>query len=189
MLFESGSLDPERLRNERTRKVLWGAIDRAQDQLRASDLLAAAIASADPKILAILAQALPPGSSPSELLETIDVYSPARTTPADFDGARARISAQALAALDEFDAALINGPVGTDRVALELLTSCVLAHLEEPDREYLSAFNAEQAVAQLRERIKTVAEPPVPLFDADSGRLRSEVFTDAAWAALEASGV
>jgi ATP-dependent Clp protease ATP-binding subunit ClpA len=187
MLFENETLDPNRVRDERARNVLWGAIDRAPDQLRTSDLLAATIASGDAKILAVLAQALPAGGSPVELLETINVYNPPRSTPSDFDGSRARISKQALLALDEFDEAIVARPEGQDRVALELLLASVLAHLDDLDREYLSAFNSEAAITQLRERVKTAGEPPVPLFDAESGRLRSEIFTDAAWAVLEVS--
>ena len=67
MLFESGALDLEQTPDERTRKVLSGAIHRAQRQIRTSDLLASVIGSGDAKILAILSQALPPGSSPTEL--------------------------------------------------------------------------------------------------------------------------
>ena len=189
MLFEGDFLRLGNIADERARKVLTAAIDRVQQRMRPSDLIAAAIGSGDARILTALAQAMPAGGSPLDLRETIDVYNPPPSSPTDFDGSRRRISDDALAALDEFDGALAKGGEGVQRVALELLLSCVLRHLDGEDREYLSVFNAEQAAAQMAEQVKTAAEPSVPLFTADSGRLRSEVFTEGAWSALEQAGV
>lgn len=189
MLFEGDRFNPEKIADERARKVVWAAIDRAPGRIRPSDLLAAAIGSGDAKILAILAQAMPAGGSPLDLSQTIDVYNPPRSSPTDFDGSRGRISAETLAALEEFDQALAVGGEGGRRVALELLLGCVLRHLDEEDRDFLSVFNAQQAADHFSDRVKTAAEPPVPLFTADGGRLRSEVFTEGAWSALEHAGL
>jgi ATP-dependent Clp protease ATP-binding subunit ClpA len=188
MLFEANRFDPERIADERTRKVVWAAIDRAPGPIRPSDLVSAAIGSDDAKILAILVQAMPAGGSPADLSQTIEVYNPRRSSPSDFDGSRSSISAEALAALEEFDRALLAGGEGILRVALELLLSYVLRHLDRDDREYLSVFDAEQAAGLFSDRVKTAAEPPVPLFTADGIRLRSEVFTEAAWSTLEHAG-
>src|SRR5262249_29820220 len=45
------------------------------------------------------------------------------------------------------------------------------------------------AVRVLEEQIRIRTEPPAPLFDEATGRLRSEEFTEAAWRILEHSAV
>src|SRR5207253_10160902 len=64
--------------------------DRAMGQVRPSDLLVAAIESGDARVLTTLAQALEAGCRPLELPDIIAAYNPARRTPTDFDGRRAR---------------------------------------------------------------------------------------------------
>ncbi|MGI5168554.1 AAA family ATPase [Spirillospora sp. CA-253888] len=195
LLFADGLFAPHRIADPRTADVLHAAADRAAGPVRPGDLLHAAVGAAarDPALLPVLSRALPEGVRPGHLLAGIEVYNPGRA-PGDlsvpaFDGRRERFAPEAQAALDAFGAEyaerLEAGPEAARRTALELLLACVLEHLDAEDREYLTVLDAAATAAALRARVEAAAGPPAPLLDEDSGRLRSEEFTDDAWAVLE----
>src|SRR5690348_15623794 len=104
MLFENGILKLDSIQDKRAVAVLERAIDRAAGKIRPSDLLCAAIAQADAAVLSSLSQALEPGATPLDLMEVIQAYNPARTSASEFDGSREFFSAEALQALNDFDA-------------------------------------------------------------------------------------
>lgn len=189
MLFEEGILNPQSVGDKRTVAVLYAAADRASGKVRPSDLLASAIESDDAKVLATLAQALEPGSTPLDVRDVIEVYNPARSTPTDFDGRKEYFSPEALEALEQFDADPMRGKEGVRDAALELLLSCVLSHLDAEDLEFLTVLNAEHGATLFREQVKLAAEPLPPLLDSASGRLRSEEFSESAWTIMEHAGV
>jgi ATP-dependent Clp protease ATP-binding subunit ClpA len=185
MLFEGGVFAPDVLNDDRTAKVLLAAADSASI-IYPSDILRAAIAAGDPRISAALATGLAEGAQVNHVREIIDVYRP-RTSELDFDGTRERFSAGALAALDEFGAAFSADQARFRQVCLELLMVSVLTHLDEDDRRYLTVLDRDAVVTALRATLDV--DPPAPLFDAASGRLRSDEFTEFAWATLEQSAV
>jgi ATP-dependent Clp protease ATP-binding subunit ClpA len=189
MLFEAGFLAIRNLDDPRAVAMLRTAGARASGQVQPSDLLAAAIAAGDARMLATLSQALEPGATPQNVLEVIDVYNPPRTTPSvHFDGSRVQFSTAALVALDQFDATLgNNGPQKT--TALELLLSYVLANLDSTDCSYLSLLDTDRAAVLFREQAARAVAPLPPLFDDTSGRLRSDEFSEAAWAVMEHAAV
>jgi ATP-dependent Clp protease ATP-binding subunit ClpA len=181
MVFEGGIFTPEVLDDDRTMKILLDAADSAS-VIHPSDILRAVINSGDPKILAVLTTGLPEGAQASHLREIIDVYRP-RGSSLDFDGTRERFSISALAALDEFGAAFRADPVRLHAVCLELLMVNVLTHLDEDDSRYLSLLDRNAVITALRAVLDV--DPPAPMFDTASGRLRSEEFTELAWSILE----
>jgi hypothetical protein len=184
VLFESGIFTPDVINDARTENVLLAAVDSASI-VRPSDLLYVCLTSGDPRILAALSTALPEGAQSGHVLEIIDIYHPRVVSP-HFDGKRERFSAEALAALDEFSAALTNDWDRLRPVGLELLMISVLSHLDEDDRKHLSIVDVDAMITALRARLGV--DPPAPLFDSASGRLRSEEFTEFAWAVLERAG-
>lgn len=189
MLFENGIFVPQNIGSEKTTKVLLAATDRSNKTIRPSDLIASAIDIGDSKILAIFTQALKPGANPQDIKDIIEVYNPARIMPTDFDGKRERFSKEALNAIEQFEKELHDAAEGIHQVALELLLSCVFSHLDEEDHEYLTTIDFEQAVHLFRERIKMAIEPPAPVFDSASERLRSEEFTEGGLAVMENAAI
>jgi ATP-dependent Clp protease ATP-binding subunit ClpA len=181
MLFDTGIFSPEVLNDDRTARILLDAADSALP-VHPGDILRAVITSGDPKIVTALSTGLTEGAQVNHLREIIAVYRP-ELTSADFDGTRGCFSAEALTALDEFGAAY---RVDQDRhrpVGLELLMVSVLGNLDADDRRFLTVLDADAVLTALRAAIDV--EEPAPLFDAASGRLRSEEFTEPAWAVLE----
>lgn len=185
MLFQNGIFSPQRLNDERATAVLEAATGRATEMVKPSDFLAATIAGGDPRILITLSQALEPGVTPQNLLEVIEVYNPARTTPSEFDGRRERFTPEAQEALDQFSANLEEAGEQSRNMALELLLNAVLSHLDQEDQAFLTRLDASRAATLFKEQVSLSAGLSVPLFDIATGRLRSEEFTDGAWAALE----
>ncbi|WP_242909724.1 AAA family ATPase [Actinomadura terrae] len=186
-----GVLSPADLADPRVADVLYAATDRAGARVRPSDLLYAAIDSADQGMRSMLARALQDGAYVRDLLESIGAYNPGGSGRGAFGGRREDFSPEALAALDEFVQRLGALPPEGDhgkRLGLELFVGCVLSHLDDDDRLYLTYLDAERAAAALFEQVRVETEPLPPLLDEASGRVRSEEFTEAAWAALEQSG-
>jgi ATP-dependent Clp protease ATP-binding subunit ClpA len=184
VLFETGIFTPEALDDERTESVLFAAVD-AASIVHSSDLLHAAITSGDAKIAAALSGALADGARLSHVVKIIEVYRPRVSSPS-FDGKRDRFSPAALAALDEFGAAFARDRDNLRDCGLELLVATILSHLDDDDRKHLKILDAEAAVTALRAGLGP--DPLAPLFDSASGRLRSEEFTEFAWAVLERAG-
>ncbi|TDB91406.1 ATP-dependent Clp protease ATP-binding subunit [Actinomadura sp. KC216] len=184
-LFVNGIFAPQAVADPRTTDVLRAAVDRAAGPVRTGDLLHAAIASGDASLLTALGRALSDGAQVRHLLEGIEIYNPGRNgSEADeFGGGRDEFSAECLAALDAFAAEYAKAPA--EETALELLVACVLEHLETRDRQNLVTLDAGAAVAALRAQVRAAGEPLPPLLDEESGRLRSEEFTQDAWSALE----
>lgn len=195
MLFEKGMFNPQGVGDDRTATVLHAATDRAAGKVRPSDLLASAIESGDAKVLATLAQALEPGSTPLDLRDVIEIYNPMRShsTPTDFDGRRECFSSEALEALDKFDTELKEtvGKEGIEDVALELLLACVLFQLDAEDQEFLTTLDAKRSAELFHKQVElgTKFLGLDTLFDAAYGRLRSEEFSESAWAIMEHAGV
>ncbi|MUN35232.1 AAA domain-containing protein [Actinomadura sp. NEAU-AAG5] len=191
MLFVDGVLSPADLADQRVADVLYAATDRAGARVRTGDLLHAAIDAADQGLRSMLARALQDGAYLRDLQESIQAYNPGSAGGGGFGGHREDFSAEALAALDAFVDRLASFPPAGDhakRLGLELFVACVLAHLDADDRLYLTFLDAERAAAALFEQVRVAVEPLPPLLDEASGRVRSEEFTEAAWAALEQSG-
>ncbi|HJP72925.1 MAG TPA: AAA family ATPase [Pseudonocardiaceae bacterium] len=185
MLFDTGIFRPDVLNDERTANILLAATDSAS-LIRPGDILRAAITASDAKILAALSAGLAEGAQVSHVREIIDVYRP-RDASSTFTGDRTLFSAESLAALDEFGRAFAADQVRLGPVCLELLMVSVLRHLDEEDRTYLTVLDPDAAITALRAALD--ADPPAPLFDTASGRLRSEEFTEYSWAVLERSAV
>jgi hypothetical protein len=189
LLFVDDVFAPHVLADSRTTEVLHAATDRAAGRVRTSDLLHALISSGDLGVRAALALSLTDGAQLQDVLDGIDLYSPARAGGADFDGRRDRFTDEALEALDAFAAELAGqfpaDPAVRAGVDLELLAACVVEHLDEQDRRYLPILDAERAAAALREQIRIAVKPLPSLVDRSTGRLRAEEFSSAAWAALE----
>ncbi|RFS86983.1 ATP-dependent Clp protease ATP-binding subunit [Actinomadura spongiicola] len=189
MLFDNGVFDPRAVDDPRTVDVLHAAVERAAGSVRTSDLLRAALASKDAPLLTALGRALPDGVQVRHLLEGIEIYSPARAPGSgadEFGGGRDEFSAESLAALDAFGEEYgKSSPDERRATALELLVACVLEHLEARDRQNLVTLDAPAAAAVLRTQVRAAREPLPSLLDEESGRLRSEEFTQDAWSALE----
>jgi ATP-dependent Clp protease ATP-binding subunit ClpC len=183
VLFADGVFTPHALADPRATDVLHAATDRAVDEVRTGDLLHAIVSSGEMGIRSALTIALADGSQPQDVLNGIAIYRPADRARADFDGRRERFTEEALRALDAFAADLAAHPAR--EVGLELLAANVLEHLDEQDRKYLPILDARRAARALREQVRLAVEPPPSLIDEMTGRLRSEEFSEASWAALE----
>jgi ATP-dependent Clp protease ATP-binding subunit ClpA len=188
-LFINGVFAPHVLGDSRVENALLAATDRAADRVRPSDILHAAIAGRDAKIQGCLARAMRDGAKLDAVREIIEIFNPAAPDDTDFDGSRGRFSAHALAALDAFGGEVASAPGLSREVYLELLLASVLAHLDPEELEELTPLDAELGVTVLRQQVRVVAEPLGPLFDRASGRVRSEEFTEAAWAVVEHAAV
>ncbi|MFI0480178.1 AAA family ATPase [Actinomadura sp. 9N215] len=202
MLFTNGVFTPEEFADRRVTDVLYGATDRAASQVRPSDLLYATIKAGDGAVCSVLTRALVGGAYLQDVLDGIDAYNPGRSAGLDFDGKRERFAPEALEALDLFAAQLSEqggdggggnsggngGAAGAARqVGLELLVACVLEHPDARDRRHLGILDAERAARTLRDQVRITLETPASLVEP-SGRVRSEEFTDGAWAVLERAG-
>ncbi len=64
MLFLQGVFAPELIADHRARSVLAAAADQAAEPVRPGDFLAAALRLRDPRVLALLSQALSPAGRP-----------------------------------------------------------------------------------------------------------------------------
>jgi ATP-dependent Clp protease ATP-binding subunit ClpA len=185
MLFDTGIFRPDVLNDERTANILLAATDSAS-LVRPGDILRAAITASDAKILAALSAGLAEGAQVSHVREIIEVYRP-RDGASTFTGSREFFSPESLAALDEFGTAFAADQVRLGPVCLELLMVSVLGHLDADDRTYLTVLDPDAVITALRATLDV--DPPAPLFDTASGRLRSEEFTEYSWAVLERSAV
>jgi len=190
LLFANGVLDPEVLTDQRAIAVLYAATDRASSQVRPSDLLHAAIAHGDQGVRSVLGRALTEGAYLQDLLDSIEAYNPGGGPGEVFTGDRHSFTTDALRALEALGAEpeLAEGDGAAGSVGLELLVACVLEHLDAQDRRFLTILDAGRAAQALREQVRISVEPLPPLVDEASGRMRSEEFTEAAWAALEQAG-
>jgi ATP-dependent Clp protease ATP-binding subunit ClpA len=213
MLFENGIFTPHLLNNERTEAVLLAATDHASGKIRPSDILLAAIDSRDVRILANLRLFLDPGCSPQELRKIIEAYNPTGTTHSYFNGERRWFSPETLPALDEFGSKLTDGEFAPGTilaswpalengdaesteivemrvgyVMLELLLSCVLTHLDDEDRAFLTPLNAIKAAERFLKIARSIIQPPTFLFDDQTGGtrlLRSGEFSESGWTIME----
>jgi ATP-dependent Clp protease ATP-binding subunit ClpC len=184
-IFNGEMLAPEAAGNPGFERVLESAGDRGGQCVRNADILAALVLCAEPVVGGALRAALVPGAGLRDVLGAIDVYAPTSTSATIFDGRRQRFAPATLAALDELDARLAElGDQGA-RVAVELLAGCVLRHLEKDDRDALEILDAAAAAESLDRRARTTLEPPPPLIDLASDRLRSEEFSSSSWTVLE----
>jgi ATP-dependent Clp protease ATP-binding subunit ClpA len=182
MLFEGGIFAPYAMDDERVFSILSAAVDRGAP-VRPADLLHAAIMAGDPGIRAAISHALPADAKADDVLEVIDAYNPPRRESA-FDGRAGSFSAEALTALEAFEAAITRNRSNT----LESLVLCVLRHLDAEDARMLHVLDVPAAIAALDARTSPAAES-APLFEKVSGRLRSEEFTVVAWQVMERSRV
>lgn len=189
LIFEDDLFVPHVVDDPRAVAVLRAAADRAAEKVRTSDLLFAIINGGDVRARSVLSLAMRDGARLRDIVDGIELYSPARQGGSDFSGRREQFTGEALDALDAFDAELADGfaaaPELRRDVGLELLAACTLEHLDEDDRKYLPILDAARAARALREQIRIMCEPPAPLIDETTGRLRSDEFTEAGWAALQ----
>ncbi|MEU6662298.1 AAA family ATPase [Streptomyces sp. NPDC046821] len=140
--------------------------------------------SRDHAVLPAIEGALTEGAAPQHLLETLAVYAPAGNGYA-FDGARDHVSPELSAAFDEFENRCARDSVGS-QARLELLLACVLEAPSADEREFLAPLlDLDRAAEALRRQVGVQSTEAPELYDDVSGRLRSEEFTDDAWAALE----
>jgi ATP-dependent Clp protease ATP-binding subunit ClpC len=188
-LFEDGVFRPERVGDPVTAEILAQAADRAAGQVQASDLLQAALAGGVPRVLAKVEQALRPGVTVRDVVESLAVVNPPRSGSTTFGGRRESFSQAALAALDQFEAEFGAWGENAPAIALELLMTCVLRNLENDTRAALPIFDAERAEALFAKQLELEKVPLPPLFDVRTSRLRSDEFTQAAWAVLEQAAV
>lgn len=183
-LFTDGFLDPDALGDERTAAVLLSAAERATERLRPGDILHAALDARDPAVLPAFEGALAEGAAPHHLLETVAVYAPPGNGYA-FDGARDHVSPELAAAFEEFESRCARDAVAAE-VRLELLLACLLDAPSADERDFLTPLlDLPLAAEALRRQVGVHADEPPELYDDASGRLRSEEFTNDAWAVLE----
>jgi hypothetical protein len=120
--------------------------------LRASDVVEV-VMEQDGPAARILAQALPSGTSPHDLVRNVAAC---RTeTGSSHAGGRRRdgFSPGMLRALDEFERALTrNGHVLSD-LGLEVLLSLILGHADEQDMQILSPLNTRLAAGLLHDHV------------------------------------
>jgi ATP-dependent Clp protease ATP-binding subunit ClpA len=186
MLIGMGIFNPESVGDERTIAILHAATDRATSKVRPSDFLASAIETGDAKVIATFTRALKHGSTPRDVLDTINVYNQARSTPnTDFDGKRECFSAEALEALDQFDANFKKFAEDNRDATLPLLLCCILSHTDAEDKEYLGILDTECCAKLFRGQVEDAVKPLAPLFDSASNRLRSDEFSENAWSVME----
>ncbi|QUQ67108.1 AAA family ATPase [Kutzneria sp. CA-103260] len=178
MLFENGLLSTVGL-EPRTEAIVLAAVDRRTAPVRPSDFLAAALSASDRQLLATITMALSPDAEIDHVRQIITVHNPPGSAREEFDGQRDRFSAAALRAMDEFDAARARDQAAGSE--LELLMLSVMRHLEIR----VPILDTETVERVLREHIALASAPPATLFEGASGRLRSEMFTEAAWVVLQ----
>lgn len=184
LLFTDGVFAPHALADPRAINVLDAATDRVRDQVQTSDLLHAIIESGDAGVESAISPALAEGAGLQDVLNGIAAYNPGGGT--GIDGRRERFTTSALDALDKFAADLATYAERQREVGLELLAACVLEHLDPQDRRYLlPILDADRAARALRTQVRTAVQPLPALLDETTGRLRSEEFSEASWAALE----
>ena len=184
-LFEDGVLNFSKIGDQKAIDVLTMAIDRATDKVRPSDILAAALKKGDSEVIDVISQALKPGCFPNELLDLINVYNEPRKGPhSEFNGERKWFSKEALDALDHFDAEL-NNLEPKSPVVLELLLVHVLSNMDPKPMNLGVMFNAENAAKLFQKKVDSAHKLLTPLFDSATNRLRSDEFSENAWATLE----
>ncbi|MBL8799296.1 MAG: ATP-dependent Clp protease ATP-binding subunit [Planctomycetia bacterium] len=173
MLFQNDTLDPEALADPRIRAVLGTAASPAHGPLRPVDLVQSAIGQADQPVLALLSQALAPGASLQEVLQSVLAISVATVTSRSGRRRRAEFSPESLQALEEFEAILVDRPRLGAEAGLELLLCCLLTHVEEADQRVLPWLDLPRAADLLRHQVLQInygkqtdhpnpAERPVP---------------------------
>ena len=196
MVFENDKLNPEALGLENpAMDVLWLACNRANDFITTGDLLAALIEVDAPRTLPTLKMALKAGAQTADILETICAYRPdarkrEKASPGSgrpVNGARSTFSPPALSVLDAFDKILSNGEVSRSRMnelAVFALAETLFRNLDDDDREYLTALDADKA-ATLFEKFRKTNPQDIELFTPESGSLKKEMFSETVQAVLQ----
>lgn len=187
MLFENDLFSPQALCDPRAVAMLRAAVDHACLPVQPLDVLAAAVNCVDAGQTALFVRALQRDCTVRDLVELLGMLRP-RRAPSDrrFDGRRSCFDVSSLALLDSFEHALANAP-GHESAA-EMLLQATLERLNPGDVEDLGrVLSVERCLKLLDDRTRDASELLEPLFESSSGRLRSEIFSAAAWAVLERS--
>jgi len=188
-LFEQDTFRPGNVGDENTAEVLRRGADSASGLVRPTNVILAALTTGGPRVVATFERALASGVTIRDVIDSINIINPPSVGPPRFDGRRARFAPETLAALARLEAELpssdhgANG--GRDNMALERLMACLLDNLDAEEMQALEILDAGQAAHLFAESVRIAKEPLLPLFDAASGRLRSEEFSEGAWAILE----
>jgi ATP-dependent Clp protease ATP-binding subunit ClpA len=154
MLFQASQFSPEFIFEPRTRAVLSSIPQPlAATTIGAVDLLFTVIRANDPHIQATLSKALRPGRSWKDLASLDPVAHLPFNTSNSVPLLREAFSAQALRALDQFDAVTADGGLLFAPVALEVLVHCILMSFDESERRALAPIDTRLAEVLFRDQV------------------------------------
>jgi hypothetical protein len=157
MLFSHGVFSPEFITDPRVQPTLHAAVLGAEDVIRPSHILAAALQHGGDTVARTLTQALQAGRSLGELQESLPCLDGAAGGPTTVG--REAFAPHTVWALEEFDA-IFQGSGGVlAETALELLLFCTLTHLDEADRRAAAALDAEKAARLFRDLVTRAMGP------------------------------
>ncbi|GHO65068.1 chaperone protein ClpB [Ktedonobacter sp. SOSP1-52] len=187
MFFDNGIFNLDFVQDQLTKRVLQQGMQRATTVVRPSDILIAAIESQDPRITAILSQALEQGCTVSDIKPIIEVYNRSVAISPSRPRNREGFSSDTLKALDQFATEILENPHLAQDFSIEVLFACLLAHLESEDREYLTLLNAERGTDFCRRQIQLGSSNQLPLFDPITKQLSEQVFSTQAWNVIKSA--
>lgn len=190
MMFENEILSLESIQDLLTKTVLQRASQRAQTVVRPSDILAAAIDCEDPRVIGTLTQALDRGCTHADLKEIIEVYNSSQTgIHRSHLLRREDFSSHTLEALDQFNNEIQTNQQYLQDHMVELLLACILAHLDDEDKEYLTLLHIERGITLFRNQLQQADSNPSLRFNTDTRQLRPDEFSKNCWNIIQSAGM
>ena len=156
MFFVDDVLTVDSVIDRRTRSILCRLTCPAGRLVQPGDFLTAAISSRDAQILDVLAQSLQPGASLASVIQELGTEDGGGQSPESGPWDRSRFSLEAVAALKDFQQAIVRGDVPAE-LHLECLLQCVVGHLPAEDGGAWASLDRSRARELLQRQIEQAA--------------------------------
>ncbi len=153
MLFTDGAFTPERIRNPQVRSALCAIAECGPPIIGSCDLLGGVVRYQDAPTMATLTKAIQPGFSLEHLRSALPNDSSGAVRVPVRSRSRSSFTTQALASLDQFEAALQLFEGVLDGMEMLVLAHCVLVQMDEHDRQTLAPLDTERAAALFLEQV------------------------------------
>ncbi len=156
MFFVDDVLTVDSVIDRRTRSILCRLTCPAGRLVQPGDFLTAAISSRDAQILDVLAQSLQPGALLASVIQELGTEDGGGQSPESGPWDRSRFSLEAVAALKDFQQAIVRGDVPAE-LHLECLLQCVVGHLPAEDGGAWASLDRSRARELLQRQIEQAA--------------------------------